>query len=103
MPDTPAWRSLVAHEKRTPPPLSIAALDQVEAVLDDCAHGLGFTLTDRTSVEAAIMGASAAYFVQGRIGRAKRDDEAEFAREMILTIAIVHWLLIERLHRLEGT
>lgn len=104
MPDNPTWEALVDEKARKAPPLSVAALDQVDAVLDECARGLGFTLTDRATVEAAIMGVSAAYFVQSRIGKCGPNDESpEFARELILTVALVHWLLVERLHRLEGT
>jgi hypothetical protein len=103
MPDTHGWRVLTSAD-RAPPPVGVDTLDQIDSLMEECARGLGFTL-DQPTVEAAIFGIAAGRFVQHHAYG--HDEEAElgphFEREMVNSMGLVRWLLIERLHRMERT
>lgn len=103
MPDTKRWNLLVDDGHREPPPLDIGTIDQCQAALDECAKQFGFTLTDRATVESAILGSAAGNYMQARIGRAEIGRSAAFDRELAVSSSLVRWLLIQRLHRMEGT
>lgn len=97
MPDTQAWNAFLT-KGRDRPPFSTAALDQAHAAIEGYARQLGFTL-DRNTVEAAIMGATVAYYLLGAVGRGvdATDDD------LLVFVALAHWLLVERLDGMEGT
>lgn len=105
MPDTGMWRLLTSTD-RAAPPVGVATLDQIDALMEECARGLGFTL-DQPTVEAAILGIAAGRFVQHHAyGHDEDAEDAEpgpnFEREMVNSFGLVRWLLIERLHRMES-
>lgn len=104
MPDTASWRLVTGEQHRPPPPLDVATLDQMDALMEECARVLGRTL-DRQTIEGAIFGISAARYVQHHAYGHERDEELgpDFEREMTIALTLVRWLLVERLHRMEGT
>jgi hypothetical protein len=104
VPNTKAWTSLTSGERGSPPPISSDTLAAVETLIDECARMLGFTL-NRATIEAAIFGASAARYVHHRAyadNGQSTEPGPNFEREMVVAMGLVRWLLVERLHRMEG-
>lgn len=106
MPDTRPWLHLIDEQHENPPPVSIGTVDQIDAMVDECARILGFTLDDQRTVEAAVYGASAGRYLHALIYQQKRGltkpERSVLDHEITTCDSLARWLLVERYVRMVG-
>lgn len=103
MPDTHPWHMLIAGQHADPPPMSIGTVDQIDAMVGECARLLGFTLGDRATLEAAVFGASVGRYLHSvtyEANRLVRPERARLDHEITICDTLARWLLVERVVRM---